>query len=420
MNHSDPNPSDPALSQADAQALDALVEAGFDLSLVSSSQRARAEKVARVLGLLDTGSDVSTNGMVDRVWSAIQATSEPEARLCPQDEKALQALADAEFVVADVPAEHVARAARHAAVANLVASKPVGVEWSPDLAAKTFDLVMLMDESGPIPIEREIRRGGVGRRFWDVVAVAATLMLGASVLLPIMAATRARQTQIACFGRLGEVASAMSAYANANQNALPAATASFGGTYWNTGKDPRSSNSANLFTLVREGYAKLRSLTCPAHEVQLPECMPASEPDSRAWDWPEISHVSYSYQVMAGPNRPRWNDTVSVAILADRSPVVIRSMRKERVHPLENSPNHDGRGQSVLFIDGQVRWLTSPVLGFAQLPPQGGSGPLRVAEDNIWFPWQVEEILRRARAGEEITLQGSELPTSPFDTFLAP
>lgn len=416
MSSSESNTSPFDLSPADAAAFDALVEAGFDLTKVAETQRERASKLSAVLGLLDSPGVGHSSNLADRVMSRLGTTSdEQELTLSARDGAAFDALAEANFDLSLVSSELAPAASRHAALASLITAKPAGVEWSPDLAARTFDLVMLNDESGAIPIEREFTRTALGRRFWDAVAIAATLMLGASVVLPILGAVRHRQMLTACSGRLGEVATAMSAYAGANGNALPAATASMGGTWWNVGKD-RSSNSANLFTLAREGYLKLRSLTCPGLEQQVPECASGCEANAQTWDWPDINHVSYSYQI-AGQSRPRWNDTVSLAILADRSPVVLRALRQERVTPLENSPNHNGKGQSVLFIDGSVRWLATPVLGYAKIPT--GPGAVTVAEDNIWLPWQVE-VIRQAQSGGEVTLNGREVPTSPFDTFLAP
>ena len=56
--HNQPNnpgvPETPGLTDDDALALDALIEAGYELDLVPAEMRDRAERVAGLLGLLES------------------------------------------------------------------------------------------------------------------------------------------------------------------------------------------------------------------------------------------------------------------------------------------------------------------------------------------------------------------------------
>ena len=85
--------------------------------------------------------------------------------------------------------------------------------------------------------------------------------------------------------------------------------------------------------------------------------------------------------------------------------MVLKAVRHEAIIPEESSPNHKGYGQDALFVDGHVDWLKTPLLANG---------------DNIWLPRQLEEIVRRVRAGQTSgTLRGTELPDEN-DVFLGP
>ena len=96
----------------------------------------------------------------------------------------------------------------------------------------------------------------------------------------------------------------------------------------------------------------------------------------------------------------------SMVIVVDGSPVVRRAIQGQWINPLANSANHDGKGQNALHTDGAVIWLTSPVLK---------SG------DNIWLPRVFEQAIAHfSRATEADPIKGTETPTGPDDEFVAP
>ncbi|MCL4742641.1 MAG: hypothetical protein KJZ54_10610 [Phycisphaerales bacterium] len=382
----------PALSAADAAALDALVDAGFDLEAVADEHRGRAE---RIVALLDPLRDAGIAGSARLVEDTLAHALGLEPHLCADDAAALDAWLEADGDPSLVPQAMRARAERHRALADAVCHCDAGDREA--LVDRTLALVQatIDRDAESLAFERAARRRV---RFADVASVAAVLLIGASVLWPVLSSVRDQARRIACAANLHGAANAMSGYASLNQNALPMVTASYGGgTWWNVGKGPDRSNSANLYTLAREKYLSLSSLACPGNPNA--PTVPAS-PEDR--DWRTLDEVSYSYRVISGPQTPRWLDQTRVLVMADRSPVVQRAVRGERVNPEASTPNHGGRGQHLLFNDGATEWHASPVL------PNG---------DNIWLPRSLERVLHQLSGGR---LTGRELPDGPDDAFVGP
>ncbi|GIW74235.1 MAG: hypothetical protein KatS3mg103_0757 [Phycisphaerales bacterium] len=238
----------------------------------------------------------------------------------------------------------------------------------------------------------------VGRiRLADVLSVAAVLVVGVSVIWPMLASMRDAHLRAISATRLATAGNAMAAYA-ASYGGLPQAGPSLAGDpWWEVGQNPAHSNSANLFTLVRDGFVELAQLASPANPHA-----PTSLTSDQSSDWNSLDEVSFSYHNMFGVRPAAVRIDAGTALLADRSPIVPASRRGQAARADANSPNFAGRGQHVLFGDGSVRWLTSPVL-------PGG--------DNIWLPGSVERDL--ARDGRA-TLTGRETADGPHDAFLVP
>ena len=243
----------------------------------------------------------------------------------------------------------------------------------------------------------------LNRRLADVVSVAAMLLLCFSIGWPAMASWRSASMRAACSNNLRSVASAVGLYGGDFQDHLPAATAGFGGgqTWWNVGKGAEQSNSANLYTLTRTGYAGLEELACEGNPLA------ARQPHNQnAQDWGSLTEVSYSYRIITKHNAPLLGHTERFVVVTDRSPVVLRAVRNQPILPRENSFNHGGKGQHVLFSDGTVQWTTSPVLE---------SG------ENFWLPKPIELAVQAfERLGTAQPLNGNEVPTGGNDDFVGP
>lgn len=406
------------LSAADAAALDALIDGRPDLDLPGALPpplTGRGAKVSSLLALLSTpapgetrDSDTLTDITLARIDRAIaKAAEQEEFELCEDDAEAFDALVTAGYDLARVPSVLRQRATR---ISDLLALS--GTPWpatdtyaqreGEDLASRTMANIPLRLR----PRERFGFAGG-GLRIADLVSVAAVLLIAASVVWPLLATIRTHQRQAACGSNYASLSTAMGSYAGDYRDHFPMAAASLGGpTWWDVGAGPGKSNSANLYQLPKLQYASLSTLACPNNSQA-----PRGQCSQTSSDWSCLSAVSYSYQIMFGQDRPTWNQGQPVVILADASPVTRRAARGEMIFPDQNSQNHDGRGQWVLFSDGAGQWLNTPYVG----------------SDNIWMPAMYDLVARKAQAriqnGETrgiIEIRGNELPSSAQDSFLGP
>lgn len=389
------------LSSADAAALDALIDARLDPSRAVGGDPERIRRAAGLLHLLASGErpDPSladaTMARVLRARRYVAVAQGGTEALSPDDEAALESWIMHGYDASRVAPSLRERARRHERLANLATSASVDADGS--IVDRTLARIQRFeDETSEARRLPAARRRGLGVRLADLASVAAVVLIGAGLVLPVLSAVREQARRAACLTNLGSTASAMSSYAHSNRDSLPMATASLGGGHWWDVGSPRSSNSANLYTLARDGYVTLATLACPGNP-SAPTRVPS--PDAR--DWRRLEEISYSYQIMFGP-RPAWNGPHRVVILADRSPVVLRAVRGERPDPMANAPNHQGAGQHLLVNDASVSWAGSPVL------PNG---------DNIWLPRHLEVRSGRIRG---TGLSGRELPAGPDDTCLGP
>lgn len=378
------------LCPEDASALDALLgEVGMDVDA------ARVERLESLLSLLGSAPGGDRTALIDVTLARVAREREP--LLVPDDEEALDAWVASGFREERVNSTLRDRARVHAGLADLVTAGPE-VGDAQALIESTLAQVQRSIDAEEDGLQFRPRRG---RRFRlaDAVSVAAVLLICFSVVWPVFSSVRHRAQVAGCLTRFGTTASAMSLYAGSNRDQLPMATASLGGGAW-WDIDPRQprSNSANLFQLARADYADLESLACPGNEHA-----PTAMWDEHARDWRELEEISFSYQIMFGPERPSWS-TDRTVVLADRSPVVLRAFRREAVNPMANSPNHHGEGQHMLFTDASVLWATSP---------QTSAG------NNIWLPMKIEQILEQLSRGE-LDLEGTEIPGSATDVFVGP
>ena len=410
-------PTDPAHgplpTPADRDAIDALIESAMDPTRVAPVHRERAGVVAKLLSVLNArvrNDRLLVDIALARALRAEAAPTGVEPSLIPADEEALDAWMLAGYDANRVPTSLKERARRHEAIARMITTAPAAASAS-SLVDRTLASVARAeaDRSDRLRIAPERVRSAPRFRIHDLVSVAAMLLIGAAVALPILAKTRAYARQTLCQANLGSTAVAMASYAASNRDALPMSTAGLGGgTWWNVGSESTPSNSSNLYTLFRNGYVGLDDLACPGN----PEA--AVDPaETAGFDWRRIEQVSYSYQVYPRSGVPTIHENPSRVVLADRSPVILLAIRRQQIDPVADSPNHNGRGQHILRGDGSTEWLTSPVLE--------DSG------DNIWLPLAVENRIRQieserrgAKAPKVEPIKGNERPETPHDVFLGP
>jgi len=391
------SPRPPRLSPADQTALDALMEAGLDPSLVAPELRVRAEAVGRLLGYLD--SDASSADLTDRTMNRLAAAG--ALGLCEADRAAIDHLAETGWNADTAPEPH-RRRARHAVrLLGELRVESVSAADAADLADRTMDLIAMhekrraaMDAVGAAEIAPRSR----GFRLADLVSIAAMVLIGVAVFWPVVGGVRAAAEQRMCERNLHNAGVGFGLHASDRAGTLPFHQASLLGaapglaTWWNVGA-PERSHSANLYQLVAGEYASVADLACPGNHHA-----PVERRTPHAQDWATHEEVSYSYQLFGGRLRPKLHDLGRVVLLTDKSPVVVRARRGERVYAEERSHNHDGAGQHALFSDGSTAWLTRPET------PSG---------DNLWLPEELRGI-------DGLRLRGVELPSRTDDAFVGP
>lgn len=387
------------LTDADLSALDRLIESGFD---APADADARTRRVAHLLALLGAPvageRDRTTRVSLTDVRSRLRPGS---TALIPEDIEALDIWMRHD--AARPPAAMASRVDRHESLAKLASDGPAHDASSRRaLIERTLASVAANEaqRSRRMKFEDEPVLTGWRMRLADVVSVAAMLLIGASVALPAFQAVRRHQERTLCMNNMQATARAMGVYGGSNADMLPMATAGFGGSWMDVGT-PNRSNSANLYTLVRTDYADLADLACPGNQNA-----PHGDPVPGAWDWRSIDELSYSYRIMpSGGVRITMAvpTTDGVVVMADRSPVTLRAVRGLPVFPESNSPNHAGRGQHVLRLDGSASWVKSPV----------------VNNDNIWLPHPIEQALHHFRSQLGL-IEGTEMPASETDAFVGP
>jgi hypothetical protein len=111
-------------------------------------------------------------------------------------------------------------------------------------------------------------------------------------------------------------------------------------------------------------------------------------------DFAKASNVCYDSLNMCG-DRPNLRPPRVIAYMSDPNPLFVNARFNSSIDPVRtNSPAHKFKGQRVLFLDGRVVRMTSPVYG-----PRG---------DNLWLAGTIRRYV------------GTEVPVDCDDAFLIP
>jgi hypothetical protein len=288
--HSPETESWPKLSPDDQRLVDALMEVGFDRRAVESPSPADGKRLDAICGLMG--------------------------------------------LMREYPVEDASDTLLHATLARIDRHEHEQAE------RMKFDVAQ----------ERRGRMFFRGRiRVPDFITVAAVILIGVSVLWPVLNSVKQRSLDLACANNMKYLGYAFGQYANDNNHHMPLAMAG-AAVAWDTRK-----NTLNLGPLIEGGYCKHNDLTCPGHRHNDPlEAGP-----------------SYSYRLFRAGAPIGWGTTRVTVVLGDLNPIVGAARRGAYLPPLSGSLNHAGRGQNVLVSDGATMWLEQPIVG---------------RNDNIWLP----------------------------------
>jgi prepilin-type processing-associated H-X9-DG protein len=246
------------------------------------------------------------------------------------------------------------------------------------------------------------RKTGFWRDIFGRLATAAVFVIVGSALFTggKMAASYARQMswQTKCGAQMAGLFTGLSNYKNDNNGQMPTLASAPGAPWWRVGDQGSEnvSNTRKMWVLVRNGYLKPTDFMCPA---QKPDCSFSYKPKDYN-DFPNRNLVTYSFRI--GCPKAGMGKMSRQVIIADMSPIFanVSASEKELIVNIseallkQNSPNHGGRGQNVLFCDGSVVFVKGHTVD--------------VSLDDIYTIQNTQ------------TYQGVELPTSEADAFLAP
>jgi type II secretory pathway pseudopilin PulG len=192
-----------------------------------------------------------------------------------------------------------------------------------------------------------------------------------------------------------------------------------------------NSNSRNLYVAVRTGRVEARMFNCP---LTTDKVAPATIGGGLCYDFSSSGNgfqrtLSYSYQLqfltrkdvngnVTGVGHPlRKTALTGMAILADRNPMfnygdaVSGGYKASSVlavpvspTPFPVSPNHDNRGQNVVYVDGHGGLQTAVTAG--------------VDGDNIYSAWNMTNPAKPDKATG--TLNVDSMPQDDNDNLLVP
>lgn len=212
-------------------------------------------------------------------------------------------------------------------------------------------------------------RGG-GFRWTEVIAVAAMLAISVSLLWPLLSQQRNSASRLACQNNIQAAGLGFSSYAKDSGGFLPRYVSTPGKEWWEVGKGIKQeqgqthalSNSANLMLPVRKSYISLASLACPSNPYADREGQLAPN----ATDFTNYATVSYSLQNRFTSFDTKLEDKPRMVILADRNPLLLRFYKGnafvKQVSIQAASDLHGGIGQNVLFADGSVKFIKTPAV----------------------------------------------------------
>jgi prepilin-type processing-associated H-X9-DG protein len=241
------------------------------------------------------------------------------------------------------------------------------------------------------------------RNFGNLAAVAAAFVLIGGIIVPALGYSRQKYFQERCQSQLKGVYAGLVSYVSDHEGKLPHVAMAMGAPWWKVGDQGQAnhSNTRHVWLLVRQGYLDSDDFVCPGCKNAKADVLDAQHA-GQLNDFPSRKYVQFSMrmccpqfqQMGLGQKRPILADLnpISEQLPLDYSSLFSLRLNKDL---LSNSPNHNRRGQNVLFCDGSVEFSHSRM----------------VASDDIY-------TLKQMSNGCEIT--GTEVPATEDDAFLAP
>lgn len=227
----------------------------------------------------------------------------------------------------------------------------------------------------------------------ELLAVAASVALILTVVVPGFAKASALAQRRACAENLMNIGTALARYGHDHDHQLPFTAEAVGNWLPDSRVGVRPlQNSRNRFALLGRGYLNdAARYVCPADQDAV---VMRFDDISQFDDFPERRNCSYDSQITlaGGQHMPEYPQMV---MWSDSNPIFDRGADASKRPGERNSVVHRGlSGQNVLRADLSASWTTSPNVG--------------VGNDNIW------------QIGERLVYAGVELPCLATDSFMVP
>ena len=252
----------------------------------------------------------------------------------------------------------------------------------------------------------EPKRIGSWRSFGEMAAIAAAIMLIASVLIPSLNFARQKYWVQQCQKQMSSVFAGLSSYISDHDGREPRAVARPGSFWCRVGYQGQDNHSSTrpMWMLVKFDYVNPSDFVCPGRSdgraLQL-----NSAQIEKYCDFPAKRYITYSPRIHCteSSKKPLLG---AEPILVDSNPIFddvkpntsrgfIRKLSDDLLK--SNSRNHRGRGQNVLYGDGAAGFSKVRLLGAQQ--------------DDMF-------LLRNMAPGTKI--KGDEMPECEQDFFFAP
>ncbi len=232
----------------------------------------------------------------------------------------------------------------------------------------------------------------------ELLVVVAIIALLLGILLPALGRAREITNRTVCGTNLAGLYKSMYTYSVSNGNWFPMASDISAGGSVIVGFEHRARDSedpvladlakngtASLWILVRDGSAGAKSFICPSTNDEPDpltdngQATGDSAPLNQIFDFYTADNLSYSAMHMFHEARNvNWTTNVlpGWVIMSDDSNAppdgfdanvhtleAAGNPNNEDIENLENSRNHDGDGQNLMFGDGHVDFVTDPFQG---------------------------------------------------------
>ena len=224
----------------------------------------------------------------------------------------------------------------------------------------------------PADIPESVRKEPKAFTLIELLVVIGIIAVLVGILLPALEKAREQANTAKCATNLRTIGQSFAIYASENHGNYPR-TIYVQGAPPTAGTNPAAPDpfraggpapndvTAALFLLVRTERLPVENLICPYNDVNQWQPDPGPDPRNRS-NFTDYRHnLGYSY---ANPYPDAVAEGAGYRLMNRMNPALpVAADLNPGTGGIDNSINHEGRGQNVLYADGHVQWETTPLVG---------------------------------------------------------